>query len=516
MTIYSNLYDWQKSLVDSLADKKSYGLWLKMGLGKTPLSLALAEVNKCDKILVIAPNSKATETETENGSWLWWKNKSYYNYETKHKWDDTYDNSKAEFLIVNYEAIYKHQRVKDRRQRMVLNENIVKFIESCRGHNVAVICDESHRLKNLQSQQTLATSEIVKRLSKISNYHLYLLTGTPFTTGYEDLYSQLKLLGCQINKTQFVDSFCVRGNRPGLLGWQQPIVGYKNTEQMFNLVHQYAVTATSDAVKNLLPEVIVVPHITPCSYFFDLYCKSKLKKSKLEEALKVLNVDYEIPDTKDKAVVNPFFRNIDYPNLDWLAETSGTNWLRARQLSIGFQGNGENFKWFDKSRLKMVEDFLEANEDNYIIFYNYIPELFELYDICDKLGYKIDVYCGDIKNTSNYQKYSNQSEAEKLTNTKNVIIANYDSASEGKNWQEYHQMIMFSLPLYSDYEQAVSRIARTGQKKSYIVCHMFLQNNWLDLGMKESINNGVQYSSDMFASDLARITSFLEGEQIND
>ena len=130
-----------------------------------------------------------------------------------------------------------------------MKNNIKKFIDSCVGHNVAIIVDESHKMKNLQSLQTGAIF-LIKRLLMITanKVYTYLLTGTPFTTGYIDLYTQLKMLGNEETKTSFVDRFCVRGNLPGLLGWQQPIVGYKNLDELYRLIHKYAITIKSEAV----------------------------------------------------------------------------------------------------------------------------------------------------------------------------------------------------------------------------------------------------------------------------
>ena len=57
----------------------------------------------------------------------------------------------------------------------------------------------------------------------------------------------------------------------------------------------------------------------------------------------------------------------------------------------------------------MVREFLEEHENNYIIFYNYTPELLELYKICEELGYNIDVYSGEIKSLNFYNIYESLS-----------------------------------------------------------------------------------------------------------
>ena len=115
-----------------------------------------------------------------------------------------------------------------------------------------------------------------------------------------------------------------------------------------------------------------------------------------------------------------------------------------------------------------------------------------MYEICEKLGYNIDVYSGNIKSTFFYERYASSTEPERLTETKNVIISNFTSGSTGMNWQLYNKCIMFSIPLYRDYEQALKRIHRIGQKET-VTYFIFKQNNKLDNSMLESLKNKEEY-----------------------
>ena len=506
MSIYEQLYPWQKKIIDRFSYKSSYGLFLDMGLGKTPISLAMAEKNNCTKAIVITLNSKALEDVTVDGSWLFWGSKSACKYNLKNKHVNVFSENENDLFLINYESLFA--RGKNKKERVTLKSQVVEFIKSCKGHNVAIIVDESHKTKDLQSQQTQAIVKIKRNLLYTANkVYTYLLTGTPFTTGYVDLYSQLKLLGCDMNKTQFVDKFCERGHLPGLLGWQQPIVSYKNVDQLFDLLHQYAITTKSDAVIDLPPQVFVY-HTTPESKDFISFTNEKLLDTEILDTFTRhnLSVPVSYTQTSKKKINNPFYRNIDFPDLTYLAETAGTFWLRARQLSIGFQGNANNAIWYDRQRLEQLKHFLETNEDNYVLFYNYTPELLEIYSICEELGYNIDVYCGEIKSLTFYNNYSELSEVEKLVNKKNIILANFSSGATGMNWQKYSKCILFSCPLYKDYEQGLKRVHRTGQHET-VIYHIFYQKNWLDSSMNKALQQQINYSSDMFNSDLARINS---------
>lgn len=520
MSIYNKLYPWQQGLVQSILDRKSYGLWLDMGLGKTPISLALAEQHECTKVIVITINSKALESETVSGSWLNWANESDVKYTYSIKKDTHFDLYHNDLFLINYESLFVRNKDKSKSKskkiKIKLSPHVEAFIKSCIGHKVCVIVDESHKMKDLNSQQTLAINKLKTALEYVAScVYLYLLTGTPFTTGYIDLYSQLKTLGYNEPKYSFIDDFCIRGQVRGLLGWQQPIVGYKNIDKLYELVHKYAVTIKSDLVAEL-PEQIFVEHTLPMSDEMFLFTNEKVKGEYLVNYLKHENVPDSIsgPYMTPTKINNLLYRDIAYDFVNhesskFLAETSGTFWLRCRQLSTGFIGNASESKWYDWRRVFQLKQFLEENPDNYLLFYNYTPELLMLYNICEELGYNIDVYCGEVKSLVFYDQYSKQTLEQRLSNTKNIILANFASGSTGLNWQNYNKCIIFSLPLYKDWAQGIKRIHRVGQTQTTIY-HIFYQNNWLDKGMYKALKEQIDYNKDMFESDLLRAQSLIE------
>lgn len=491
--IYNKLFDWQKDIVNKYKNKESLGLWLDMGLGKTPISLALTEINQIERILIITINSKALEDENTPGSFLNWLSLSNINYHFLNK------NSKMEqfsteneVLIINYESLFKRN---NKKSKVELKENIQTFIKNSRDKRCAIIIDESHKMKDSSSMQTLSIEKIKKEFLKITNtLYCYLLTGTPFTQGYIDLFTQLKFLGLNITKALFLETFCIRGNLPGLFGWQQPIVGYKNIDHLYEIVHNFALTIKSNEVIDL-PEQMFIYLPTEKSEYFDLLTNEKLEGKLIYKYLK--NEEF---NTKTK-VLNPYYRNIDYPDVKYICDTSGNFWLRARQLSIGFQGNAEDYIWLDYSRLNKLENFLKENPDNYLLFYNYTPELIEIFNICEKLGYNIDVYSGEIKSLTFYNKYVKQSKEEQFNNKKNIILANFASGSTGMNWQQYTKCIIFSNPLFKDYEQGIKRIHRIGQQKT-VFYYMFYQKNWLDYSMKKALDEQIQYNEKLFEKEI--------------
>lgn len=426
-------------------------------------------------------------------------------------------------FVCNYESLFVRNA---QGKKIQLKPEILSFLQACRHQPVTLLLDESHYIKDPEAQQTLALQAIKRELMCMSSsLHTYLLTGTPFTRGFIDVFNQLKFLGCQMTKTQFKDQFCVLGNIRGLLGWQQPIVGYKNVDKLYELIHRYALTLKSEDVLKL-PEQVFTEHVHEPSPYFTLLTRERLpiktmlniNKARETQGLTTLQEDditaligvweeeHEKPlgsITIDEAVrnnlslPNPWFRNIDYPETAYLCDTPGSMWMRARQLSIGFQGNAEAATWYDQTRLDEIRKLLANHENNYVVFYNYVPEFTELFDMCVELGYNVDVYNGDIKSLENYTRYSNETPEARLLDKKNVILSNFASGSTGMNWQLYNQCIIASLPTYKHWAQGIKRVHRSGST-STVFYHIFLSRSWLDRGMWETLMNGTEYSQDMF------------------
>lgn len=501
--LYNKLYDWQKKIVDMFKDRQAYGLFLDMGLGKTPLSLAMCEANKCDKIIIITLNAKATESEDIKGSWLWWANEMEYKYKLLNKKNLEFDDNSKEILLINYEWLLKRPYCK--KEGVKLRDEMISFIKSCYGKKVGIICDESHKLKSSESAQYKCFNKLYTMLNNHSKTRLYLLSGTPFTQGYLDLYTQLKLLGINITKTSFKERFCILGNVKGLLGWQQPVVAYKNLDELYNLIHSVAITIKSSEVIDL-PKQIFIEHTYPMTKSMKLFINEKATPKDIKSwGGKILY------SNENKKIPNLYYRNLTYPEFTYEAETSSQFWLRTRELSIGFLGNSESYNLYDMTRFNMIEKFLKENEDNYLLFYSYTPEFLELYEICDKLGYSIDVYNGIIKDTKNYDKWANLTENERFgKQKKSIILTNWNSGSTGINFQCYDKCIIFDLPVYRDWEQGLKRIHRIGQKNTCIY-HLFMQNCWLDKGMKKAIDEKRDYNTETFESDLNRVKDILEG-----
>ena len=168
--------------------------------------------------------------------------------------------------------------------------------------------------------------------------------------------------------------------------------------------------------------------------------------------------------------------------------------MRLRQLASGFMGNAEESKYYSTYKSDKLFDILDNNEDNYVVFYNYTPELYLIMLAADEAGYVYDIYNGMEKDLSYFNDSSIKS--------KKLIIANIKSGSVGLNLQIYKSAIFFSLPdVWSDFEQGVGRIERTGQKSPFVDVYVLMATGTVDANIWDSLMMGKDYTDKAFERD---------------
>jgi SNF2 family DNA or RNA helicase len=188
--------------------------------------------------------------------------------------------------------------------------------------------------------------------------------------------------------------------------------------------------------------------------------------------------------------LNPYYRVFD----NYICDTPSIFKLRLRQLASGFMGNADEAKYYSTHKLDKLTQLLEDNDENYLIFYNYTPELFMIMSVAEELGYVYDTYNGLTKEMNYYNDPNRK--------TKKLILANIKSGSVGLNLQEYKNAIFYSLPdVWSDFEQGVGRIERTGQKSNFVNVYVMMSVNTVESRIWDSLMKGKDYTDKMFERD---------------
>ena len=160
------LFEFQKASVDFFNDRgKSILLADDMGVGKTISAIAIANLNKYQKILIICPDSAKEKVWKESlDQWYVGDKDVFVAYSNK-------DLKLSNILIINYDLIKKHA------------EAIIKFKFEY------LIADEAHMLKSTGAQRTKIFKKIASKIK-----HKVFLTGTPILNKPLELYSLINIL----------------------------------------------------------------------------------------------------------------------------------------------------------------------------------------------------------------------------------------------------------------------------------------------------------------------------------
>lgn len=203
------LFPFQKTGVQYILDKKRLIVGDQPGLGKSGQAIAAITAAGAFPCLIICPSSLKENWRREVE--LWTSRKAMIlSDRVKDSWPLYHEARMADFFIVNYESLKKYfvaeinRPVGEDGKKAPLRLNHIKFSSKVNIF-ASVVVDESHRVKDVKTQQT----KFVKGICSGKEY-IVLLTGTPVVNKPKDLVSQLGII-----------------DRIGDLG------GYKNFTQWF-------------------------------------------------------------------------------------------------------------------------------------------------------------------------------------------------------------------------------------------------------------------------------------------
>jgi len=394
-----NLYPHQKQALQQTSDKTRVAYYLEMGLGKTFIgSEKMKQLNMPYNIL-ICQKSKISD----------WVNhfKTYYDYNIV-----IYKNQPIEsipensVIIINYDLIWRRRQLKELR-------------------NFTMILDESQYIKNEQSNRA-------KFILSLQPENVILLSGTPTGGKYEELWTQLKLLGWDISKDLFYKQYIIT-EKIDVGGFQiEAVKGYKNVERLKGKLKKHgAVFMKSDEVFNLPEQIEKVVNIENTAEY---------KKFKKERVITLNNQTLE-------------------------GDTSLKRLLYLRQLA----------SIYNENKHQALKDLLESTEDRIIVFHNFRKEFEIIKAICEEMGKPISYINGEGMNLENY---------ENIPNT--VTMIQYQAGASGINLQKANKIIYHSLPLSGElWMQSKKRIHRIGQSRTcfyyYLITEDSVEEKILDI-----------------------------------
>jgi SNF2 family DNA or RNA helicase len=267
--------------------------------------------------------------------------------------------------------------------------------------------DESSLIQNEQAKR----SKFI--LKKLQPANVILLSGTPTGGKYENLWSQMRLLGWDISKTTYWNTY-IDYHFEDYGGFPVRVIdGYKNVDRLKRKMREYGChfLKTEDVLE--LPDQIFTTVRVPVSKDYRKFRKDK-----------VVEVD----------------------GTQMVGDNTLTKMLYERQLC------GQ----YSKAKLEAFRDLVESTEDRLIVFYNFTDEQYKLADIVDELNRPISLVNGKHKLLKHYENCNNS-----------VTFIQYQAGAMGLNLQKANKIIYYSPPLSSElYEQSKKRINRIGQDRT--------------------------------------------------
>ncbi|MCL9696216.1 SNF2-related protein [Staphylococcus aureus] len=386
--------------------------YLDMGLGKTFVgSEKLWELNTPYN-LVICQKSKIID---------WYIHfKDYYSddYEIiifdKQRIENIKPNS---ILIINYEKAIARPELK----------KLKKF---------TLLLDESQYIKNPKSKRTKLI------VNELNPDNIILLSGTPIDGKYEELITQIHLLGWKIKESMFLSHYTNRQWDENEMKYK--IIGYKNIDRLKKKLRQYG------CVFMKTEEVFDLPTQT------NIFLKPK-KTKEYDEFIK-------------EGIVTLSDRKL-------IAETASVGNMNARLLCTAFNQN----------KLVMLKELIESTEDRLIIFYQYNLEKEAIENIVDELSKPISYINGEIVDKKSYENCKNS-----------VTLVQYQSGSFGHNLQKANKIIFFGLPnRVSYFEQSKKRTHRIGQERPCFYYYMLTLGTY-EWKNYQTLVDGKDYNDELF------------------
>lgn len=186
-------YEYQREGIAYAVEHKRCIMGDEQGLGKTVEAIGVLTVTQALPALVICPASLKVNWQRELRK-FGGLNAIILNDDNRRTWQRFFEMKRqdgkmfADVAIVNYESLKKFFVAKIRRE----GKFTLKSVDFDPRKDIfrSIIIDESHKCKNVQTQQ----SKFVQGIAAGKEYIL-ALTGTPVVNNNEDLIQQLRILG---------------------------------------------------------------------------------------------------------------------------------------------------------------------------------------------------------------------------------------------------------------------------------------------------------------------------------
>lgn len=432
------LYPHQTEALELIKDKNRCAIYYDMGLGKTYIgSEKMVDLGNSIN-LVICQKSKIDD----------WINHFRANYQDMWVYDLTREKDFSSFVDF---AQYDESEIVDITEGNcpsyfigIINYDLVwRRPELLKLSDFTLMLDESSLITN----QTAKRSEFILKLKPTN---VILLSGTPTAGKYEKLWSQLQLLGWNIDEETFFKSYVDYKwiDKDGY--WDKQILGYKNVDHLKRRLAKFgAIFKKTEEVIDLPAQIDQIIYVPPSKEY---------KHFKKHHYLEI----------EDKELIG---------------DTALTKILYERQLC------GQ----YSQDKLEAFRDLVESTEDRLVVFYNFTEEWHKLGKITDELGRPSSVVNGQFRHPEVLDNHDN-----------GILFVQYQAGAYGLNLQKANKIIYYSLPLGIGscdlWEQSKKRIHRIGQNQTCFYYYLLVKNS-IETWNLELLKTGKELTDDLFKKE---------------
>lgn len=430
------LYPHQIEALDLIKDKNRCAVYYDMGLGKTYIGSEKMTQLGSKINLVICQKSKIDD---------WIKHfRSNYSEVTDFFVYDLTDikNCQLEQFLEEVDHIIKDDLYGLIPIIGIINYDLVwRRKELLKLHDFTLMLDESSLITNRTANRSAF-------ILKLNPTNVILLSGTPTAGRYEKLWSQLKLLGWNIDEETYFKSYVdYKWVERDDGYYDKEIIGYKNVDHLKKRLAKFgAIFKKANEVIDLPKQVEQMIYINPSKEY---------KHFKKHHYLEI----------EDKELIG---------------DSVLTKILHERQLC------GQ----YNQDKLKAFQDIVESTEDRLIVFYNFTEELNRMRNIMNEIGRPFCVVNGQVKDLYAYEHSDNS-----------VTFIQYQAGAYGLNLQLANKVVYFSLPLGLGscdlWEQSKKRIHRIGQNKTCFYYYL-LVNNSIEIWNLDLLKTGKELTDNLF------------------
>lgn len=300
--------------------------------------------------------------------------------------------------IINYDLIWRRK-------------------ELLRLTDFSLILDESSLIQNPKAKRS-------KFILKLNPVNVIMLSGTVCGGKYENLFTQIHLLGWNISQNTYNSHY---------VNWEEIKVGgvpikivskkepYKNVDRLKSKLREHgAVFMKTEECFDLPDQNFITVNVDTSKEY------RKFKKDS------IVTVD----------------------DVELIGDTTLTKMMYSRMLC------GQ----YSQDKLQAFKELVESTNDRLIVFYNFNEELKQLKEIVNRPISEVNGHTKDLT------AYENEEDS--------ITFVQYQAGSMGLNLQKANKIIYFTLPLMSEhFEQSKKRIHRIGQTKPCFYYQMICKNS---------------------------------------